>query len=86
MIITSVGSSCVSINAKDIVNLIKSIKARFDSKWKSLVNLESVLVHKDCQKTYTRSDTIQNILMNKKIRIIFLNSPIKDKIRYYTYI
>lgn len=74
---TSVGSSCVSIKAKGTANLKKLSKARFDSKWKSLVNLESVLVHKDCQKTYTRSDTIKNILMNKKIRIIIRLSKIR---------
>ncbi|KAE9525163.1 hypothetical protein AGLY_014407 [Aphis glycines] len=62
----SVESECVSVKAKGITNLINSSKARFNNKLKSLVNLENVLVHKDCRKNYTRPDTIRKCVNEKE--------------------
>ncbi|XP_029341748.1 uncharacterized protein LOC100571724 isoform X2 [Acyrthosiphon pisum] len=75
----SVESECVSVKTKGIANLINSSKARFDNKWKSLVNLENVLVHKDCRKNYTRPDTIRKCVNEKEGTSNI--SPVKGKLR-----
>lgn len=75
----SVESECVSVKAKGIANLINSSKTRFDNKWKSLVNLKNVLVHKDCRKNYTRPDTIRKCVNEKESTSNI--SPVKGKLR-----
>lgn len=68
------------MNAKAIENLLKSGKVRFNNEWKSLVNSESVLAHKDCWKTYPRPDTIKNILLDIGQKSTSNNAPVKDKL------
>ncbi|KAE9537480.1 hypothetical protein AGLY_006503, partial [Aphis glycines] len=66
---------------KGIANLINSSKARFDNKWKSLVNLENVLVHKDCRNNYTRPDTIKKCVNEEEENCLFCDNECSKELK-----
>lgn len=75
----SIESECVSVKAKGIKNIINWSKTRLDNKWKSLVNLESVNVHKVCRKNYTKPHTTRKYINEQEDKIKL--SPVKCKLR-----
>jgi hypothetical protein len=75
-----VESECVIVKKKGIITLINSSKVRQDNKWESLVNVESVKVHLDCRKNYTRPQTIRKCI-NDQEKAGTSSSPVKGKLR-----